>query len=69
MKTQRDNLALMMLDGWVTPLDALKQHLILRFSARINEIKKLVEVEEIWMRVGKDGTKRVKAFRIKGARV
>lgn len=55
----------MMLDGWVTPLDALKAHGILRFSARINDLKKLVQLEELWMRVGKRGQKRVKAFRIK----
>lgn len=69
MKRQRDNLALMLIQGWVTPLDALKYHSILRFSARINELKKIVPLEEIWMRVGKQGQKRVKAFRIKGAQV
>ena len=64
--TQQEKIKLMLADGWVSPMDALKESGCMRLGARIHELKSEgVDIEERWQAAnGKFGKCRWKEFRI-----
>lgn len=51
-----------MQNDWLTPFEALAKFQCLGFGQRIHEIRKIVPLEEKWMRL--ENGKKVKAFKV-----